>query len=860
MKYGFLLLFLFFVTSSVWSQKIIDPATLVELDANEDLAKAVGYDRLSKYLIDAADARDQQQRINRSQVLDKVVVNMIKDGSAFALIQKDLARGDVYLRDTLVRVFKTFNFSDYQSNKYLEDWATEGAHEIIRKTMNNLTTKESTLRILTDYNMRTPEEWTRILQGMSDVFVGKSPITIPLMADTLVRSRAVSDVIARKSIEDIQKGSINARWDLAFGMTKIMNGYGALARFFAKSQVPEGSWNFEVWRRVVERIGDDPLLREEYIHRLSNAAPLYEQMREVLAQAIEKEGVAFLGGYLEGARIPGSLFVWTRDNLAKSRSELRDLKKPDNVFASTLRLAGAELARKIRRKDDTGYRWANHFFWHLTRPGEAVVFVTRVGMGAGLANDEAAARALTRDMLPFGDDVQVILQNNGAFSYYKGGESEFREKIKNGTVERAALLHYSSTMGRIVLPEAGDYAWTLMLNRRSESSSILLREMLRTAVEAEPKALLGWIQTVRTGDKFLRERFIGFLKEKNRIKNKKNFDAWIESIGAAIAGNDVVGNNDVSDFKGWFIEFFNTPQGWEAIRLRMELESTKVPYRLRDAMEEVLIKDPDAFWRIYSMLTAATGPSVATLLPALKFHVLKSRIPQFLLEEIGFRNTAAADSVDPVWTIMFSQESPLPDSIIKYVTGGAVADEICRLLVLALQKTLSDDKMWKLVSDQAALHLKKTKDTPDQELREAMFAQMNLQVFDTIPFLSKALANPTIKAAWRFRMMNSVKFLGQAYIVANFISRQPDLQPYWSDAVSNIIAREPKIIKVVLEALASRKVGDVVWDRQMTQARRQVIRIILDDRVLFEQLSNEQISGWKTTEFRSMLERKLKGK
>lgn len=843
-------IFLLIFCSATFAQDL-NLKALNEVDADEGLSKAVGYDRLSKFLIDTANPRDQRERINRTQVLDTVISDMVKDGTAYNLIGKDLLRGDVKLRDTLVYLFQSFNFPSEQAISYVERWATDGANETIRQTMVDATSRNTTLRLLSEYSMRTAETWTRVLKGMDDIFSGKSRLSVPILADTVVRSRAVGDKVAAKAIEGVRQGSVTARWDLALGMVKIIDGYGALARELEKSKVPEGSWNVEVWRKVTEKIADDPLLRKEYIDRLAGAAPLYEQMRSVLADAIEKEGDDFVKGYVSGSIIRGSRFEWVTNNLMRANTQLRDLKKFYETMNSIRKLARDELAKKIRRDDDSGWKWANYLIWHLTRIGETVVLTTRLGIARALPNDETTARELARPMTVFGEEFQSAIKHAGAFSYYNGGEAEFRQKVKNGTIDRAALLQYSTTIGRVM--SGSDEAWRQVLQRTSESSDALLRKVIASALQAEPTVLQAWLLTIRNNDLNIRNEFIKFLISKKRVKNAKNFDTWIEAVGAAIQMGQVVGNKDVADFRDWFIEFMDTMQGWRPIRLRLEVESVKVPFFLRDAMERILVQEPERFWRIYGMMTSANGPSIATLIPTLEHYAATSRLPQFLLEEISFRNIAAADSIDPVWAIMLAKDSPLPRRIVDTVTEGAISADIYRLLVMALQGTLKDDKIWARVKAEAKKHLKMSPETPDKEVKKALFEQMTLHGFDSLPFLRYAFGDKVVFDTWRGKMLSSVKFLGQAYILADYLQRNPDLQPQWITAVSSVIAHEPRIMKAVLEALISRRVGDLQWDSQMTRMRREVVRIILDDRVLFEQLYAS-----RNAEFRTAFEKKLK--
>ncbi|MFH1066577.1 MAG: hypothetical protein V1746_01550 [bacterium] len=820
-----------------------------EIDTAEDLARTVGYDRLSKFLVATCDnTQNPNDRIN-GQMLGETIGELIMNGVAFEYMGKDLVRGDVHLRDTLMGLFSNFNFPADQAKVFVKHWAEAGANETVRKTLEGAARRPSALRLLSRYSTESSESWTRTLQGMGDIFDGKSPISIQLMADTVVRIQAVSDQVAKKAIEDIKTGSVESRWVLALGMVNVIQRNGALARFLAKSKPPERSWNLEVWRRFMQKVSNDPLIRDEYIRRIAHAAPLYEEIRAVLEDALSKEGDSFLKGYLQGSIIPKSRFEWVKNALKKTRSELRDLAPIHYDDKSMRALVGEELVKKCKKSE----KWANYLLWHLTRTAEAVVLTTRGALASGLNNNEKAVRDIVKDIEFCDPAFQKMIWEAGGFNYYKGGEAEFHQKIESGKVERPALLHYGAAVGYVLA--TSDEAWGALNESTADRPQHVLRVMLGAAMEADPNTILAWLGTMRNNDFFLRERFVKFLIGKGRTKTEAIFNKWIESVGAAIQNNDVVGNVDVANFRMWFIEFLDTDEGWKAVHQRMKLESSQVPFRLREAMGKILLQEQGRFWRIYGMLVSANGPSVSTLVPKLEHFASASRLPQFLLEEIRLRNIAAADAIDPVWAVMLAPDAPTAERIIQTIVDGSVLSDIYQISATAFIETLSVPRIWRRVKVRACNHLKMKEDAPDKDVQAALFDQLRVAGNKAIPFIRNTMADKSVFDAWRVRLLNSVRFLGKAHIMADFLLSQPDLQKQWITAVSKVIALEPGIMKVVLEALVSRRIGDVTWDKEMTKLRQQVIDIVLGDRVLFEQL----IAG-KNMDFRVAFEKRLREK
>lgn len=829
----------------------VDLEKLREVDTDKDLTLSVGYDRLSKFLIATSNTSDPNIRINRS-LIEEAIAELIHEGKAYQLIADDLRRGDALLYDELVKLFASFNFPINQARKMVEVWPHEGVTETGRATLQNASRRPSALGILRIYSMQTPSRWTHVLEGSRKIMDGESRISFNLLADTLIRARAVPELEAKKYMELVRKQNLPARMELCRGIGKIMEENGALVRYMERAKVtPQNSWALAVWDKVIEKIIDDPLLRREYVERLTTVAPLYDEVSALFLDALKDYGHPFVKGYYAGSIIKGSRFDWVKNNLKSTRNELRDSNTSSGHNAAERRVIIDALVDKCRQSS----KYADWLLWHLTRYGEAIVLPLRHGIAAGLANNEKAARKISSNMIPFNDVFAEILWDSDAFGYYQGGEKEFRKRMEDGTVDRNAILQYGAAAGRVLAQNDQAWAAAVKASRMKRKSRDMMTECISAAIQGDPNTLLAWLQTMRKNDPNLKGAFHKFLFKRNETKDEYTTDQWLESVAGHIRGGHLVGNPEVARFRTLFIEFMNTNSGYDAIWLRLALESIYVPYALREAMGEVLFRYPDRFWRIYGMLTSANGPSIATLVPSIERYSKVSRLPGALLEEISARNVGAADAVDPVWEQVFSEKSPVPPKIVKTVAAGSTLSDVYRLYSLALIGAMNDPSVWKRVREAAYGHMNMNAEAPDIEVKKALYQQLQQRGSEALPFIRVVAEDAEVNEVVRRRMRDAVKYTGQAHLAADFIMRDVELSRFWSDAISKAVAREPGIMRAVLDSLTARRVGDYKWEEEMKKLRKELIALVTGDRVLFEQLIDGKNAEFKKA-FLTLLEQK----
>lgn len=835
------------VASSLYGQEIKFEG-LRNIDIDPDLTKAVGYDRLSKYLVVTADKRDQKIMVNR-QLLDKVVAELITDGSVFDLIGRDLGRGDAELRDKMVGLLQSFNYTSDQADQLVAAWPKEGISESVRAVLRNASRRPGLIAsFFSDYCIVNSMKWSRTLGGMDAIFEGKSPISLDLLADNVVRSRVgINSPQMPGLVSALKGGSIQARWELARGIRQMIANNGPVVRFLANSPVPEKNWNNEVWNGVMTKIIEDPLLRREYYQRLSQVAPLYDELKWVLGEVFRLDGgIDFIKDYLRGTQIPQSRFDFFLRAMMKLQPNLpQGSSYAEGDFASA-RIISEEMAKRVPIDD----KWTMYFFWHLTRLGEGCAAITRANIPTAMSSSEAIARLITAKMGSFPPDLEKIFIIMGAYDYY-GKEAIFREKIQNGTVDRVALLRYSGVVGQALA--FNDDAWKMVLNSKSDRTNAILRSIFAATLEVDPNVLLTWLSVVRVGDLNLKKKFVNFLIQRGYTKDARTFDNWMESVASALQTNQMVGNSDVGDFRKWFNEFLETPEGWQAVRLRLQVETTYCPFALRDAMGDVLLRNEDVYWRIYGMLTSATGPSVTTLIPKIEQFAANGQVPQFLLEEVSARNIYAADAVDPSWDNLLSKDSPIPRKIMDIVLSGSTMSDVYNLSAQAMVGALANPKVWAQVKSVAYNHTKSPETMPDDQVRRLINEELTQQGENALPFMKVIVQDPLTYETWCKRLLSSVRYLGKSQAIADFLLRNPEFQAQWNTEISKMMARDPYSMKVVLSALVARRVGEIEWDKAMRAVRKQMIDLVTGDRVMFEQI----IAG-KNKEFKAAFEARMK--
>jgi|GEM_PF-6084423 len=819
---------------------------LQDVDADPDLGKAIGTDRLSEYLILNATPNDSNQLI-KVHLLVQSIGELLADGSAYPIIAQDLARGDSTLRDLIVRLLTASQMSVDQANQEVQDWANKGASDEVRLIFSHFArSNPDALAALVDHLVHTPRNWSRVLAALDSVYAGTSPIKLDLVIDTVVRNNQMSDTLALDAIKQIKNGDVRGRWAVTAAVKAILPANGALVRYLSLHDPPQQSWYYITWHKLMDTIITDYHLRREYVERLSDTAPLYDSMRNVMADAIRNDSTNFVRGYFGGASIPDSRYLWSYKELLQKHPELKDLKpdKESEADKTSSRMAMSIMADHILADPF----FSNFIMWHLTRASELTVDQIRSSLPIVLSNHEDVDRELAKADSPFGDDVNELVRKLGGYDFYPGKETEFYERQDKGTLEKEAVLQLGNRYGQVL--SSYDAAWDIALDKRGRSEKIF-RDILAASIESDTNVLKAWLFCIRSGNTLLKEDFAKYAISKNYTQDTEKFDKWLDSTVVAVKREDIVNNRDVLNFKKWFSDYMATPTGWGLVKQQLQLESSQVSYRLRQDMGLVLVKDDDRFWRIYGMITAANGPSVTTLLPKLGAFVRSTDLASFLLEEMSKRNLAAIDAGDPVWDKILSEDSVVPMKFMDRLVSGSTMGDDYRLGAMALMSAYSDPVVWAKVKDIAFNHLSLPPNTSDDDARKALFEQISNNGAKATPFIRMTMQMKEPFQVWRERLLNAIRYLGQAPPMADFIDRDPNMRELWRAAVGETVTRDPNVMKVVLTALAERQ-GEDAWMKSLAELRMKLIYIILSDRVLFEQL----IVG-RNKEFKEALDARL---
>ncbi len=806
-----------------------DNDSLLSFDTNPALTSQIGESRLSKWLILHADSANSDQRINFG-LLDQAIVRVIESGHGMVLISADLARGDVDLAQTIQRLLASFNFPETEVQRLLQLLATGTENETLRATLGNAIHRESTLRLIDQYLLETPEDWERSLGCMTDILEGKSEFGLGLLQETFRDSgvfgnKNLTDLIDRAQVKDPE-----AKWVLAQGLHKILAQHGAWSQALRNAVPPGRTFYGAVWRALLDEINGDSMLRQEYHQRLWSADPLYEEFQSLLVIALNSGGDHFIKGYLHASLIPESRFNWVFTHILQSRPEWVGMDASYISTSSALRIQFAEdLSRKVA-KDPA---WSDYLLWELTRPAEAATLTLRLALPSSLGNEAELCRELwaTYDLgLEFSDAVKI----NGLFDFYPGGESEFRHKMELGTAEQAAILQFGSGFGRMAA--FSDIAWSKIVAGKSLRERQRLRVFFRAVFMRDPATVTAWLETIRSNDFALKNGLASWLIHEGKLKDQATFDRWLDSVSEAIRTGRVQGNPDIASFKGWFLDFLQTETGFDQVRSRIAVESFAIPEALRESMALTLQREPKRFWRIYGMLTAIDPqcPISLNLTPQLRQFAKQSQLSNFLMEEVSAQNRAANDAMEPAWRLILALDSPTLRSVLETIRDGSSISDLYGLVTLALQQTITDPKIWSQVEPVLA------QISPELHERTEILSRFDEKMFkegpSTLPLVTVLLSDTAIYREWQSKLLSDVNFMGKGYIISDFIRHHTQLLSEWNRSIADIMVGDPQVAQTMLEALVQRRVGDSAWEEEVSQMRYQLARIILENRVLFESL------------------------
>jgi hypothetical protein len=820
----------------------LDAKKFHAFDNNERLASQLYADSLTKWLVNGSNPQDPQQLVG-VHALDGVIIEMIGDGKAAELVAADLIKGDDQLRLWMQRMLSSYNYAENQANSLLTKWATTGSDETLVTVLNNAAEREETLVSLRSYLTTTSADWVKAVYASNSIIAGTSKIPLDQLRQSLINTGGVEVRGVDALLTAAKDGTPKDRWAVASTLGRIMDGNGSLARSIRATELPEGSFYATAWSRLGSKIAGDPLLLREYAARTRVASEIYQTVRTIMVRALATDGQTFGEGLIEASQIPGSRFEWLVDQALFDRGGVRSVAGgAARMSATTHKVVSFAISNTCAQN----IQWSDFLLWELTRPAEALVMTTRASLPSVLGTDEELAARFARQPLPFGADFESLLATTDAYTFYAGGAAEFRTRIGNKDVERRALLQFGAAIGNLLA--RSDEAWAAALTHvstRGETEHTANFTLLIAAtIEKDNTVANAWVKTLVTNDANLYMTFAAWMRAEGHQSDPDAMKRWLDSVSGAFRSGNLVGNVDISTFKTWLGQFVQNQNGWMATRLRFDVESVTIPYRLREIMVREALSRPEVFWKLYAVICKTSGFAVSTIKPKMVDYANQTGIAKAMLDEIMGQNQLASDAVYPMYDTLLASGSPVLDNLEKVVTDGVSLSNGFGLALLSMRNVGADDASWVLMKHYAASHYNFA-DENSPALRDKFVEDVNANSAQLIPLLKLFFGDKKITEEWRLDISRQVRFCGKAYIVATLIRRDFALSRLWAETLAKTITEDPSVVKSMVDSLGARRVGDARWNNNIRMMKVRLAELVFGDRVFFEQLTSDHNQSYR---------------
>jgi len=805
------------------------PDKFAQLDCDPKLSAQLGTDRISKWIVSKA-SKDADSQIN-DQFLRESISLVMEDGSFGEALCADLSKGDDALRNTVARTLYTYNFSEAQSANMIDTWAATGSDDNLTAIFGNAAHSDQILDLFAQYCLNVDSGWILGVDVTNKIISGRSIVPLEVLRQALVNTVGFEPRSASELVRGAQRGELKSKFAVAAQLPSLLGSNGSLARFIRSSPLPQDSLYKKIWDKVSARIAADPLLIQEYVRRSIGASVLYDDLRGILLGAIRRFGRdRLVPNFLRAAKIPQSRFEYIVKQVTPPRTTAFASSVPNDEVRARMSERLAELCEQKTA-------WTDFILWHLTRVGEAAAITSRSAILWATNDDEELARKLADKPALFGAAFESKLLKTDAYGFYPGGSAEFRAKAKSQEADPRSYLQFSRALCRLL--SQSDAAWGDALNHvlssGDQNSAAALRALLAATVQRDNASALAWAKTIQQNDHLLNERFRQFLLANGQARDPDTYARWLDSINAAYRTDDILGNTELASFKEFLVQFMASPGGWDAITLRLSVESVDIPYTIRSVMIAYCESQQDEFWNLYSVACATNGLSVATLKAHMIDFANNTDLPRFLLDEIANQNQLAADAVDPIWEKLLRNDGPLVHRIQKDMEDGLALSNQFALATLALDDTLARKDYWEMAAPIAARTIGNG-DPSDPTLQERFRERLTTEADKLVPAFSEMFQNPKLQERWRQSLLNAVRFTSKAYILAALIRTDFDLSKQWADSIYELVTRDPMILRYMLESLSSRKLGNPRWTKNVDGMLGSLMNILVSDRVLVEQL------------------------
>lgn len=828
------------------------PEKLDKLDSCADITKQTTGDRLSKVLLPIANEILGEKDIYLvTKTLDEAVVGMCQGAGAQALIVGALKDGDALLADSLKNALIALNLPSATAAAVVEKWATSGGDETLASLLGNAEGTPDVSSALAGYFRNADDDWVKLSRGVTRLVFGAAETGRQSLAVAVANATGETMNGVMAHINKAKQGDFRELWNLTADSKKILTSRGALARAIMEQQTAEGSFYEAGWGAVCNKIAGSGPLTKEYMRGTERMTPLLDAYVTCLRDALrddKRDGL--VAGILLGAEIPSSRFRWMAEELSGVSFQALGDKLSTERDAKR---AKDDMSVAIAKCLDKDGLWGGALLWHLTRPAEAVALSTRMALSDSLAGDETFSKDYIKYGAPLGIIADGAVELYGGYSYYPGGRLELMKKCETGEVKREALLRLNKAIAEALL--ADDKAWDNVLIEGDASG--WLKKVVIDTVSRVPSAGACWAQTMTKNDPSLAAGFTRWLAENKALPEEEgNVNRWLSSVAVSASSGQSFGNADVARFKKLFSEFLATPEGWKLARRRLLLEGAGFPGVLRGLLSRTITGAPNDFWKLFKILTASNGDSMARLRPELSAYIEASRLPKMILDEAAAQNAFAADASAPLWRVLLEPDGKAVQELRKTMQDVKVMTSPFALGNLCMIETVASEEGWERAGLVAPALLEKIrylggKTEGDNDKDRLIYALTNHAgacswVYSTL------LGDKDFREAWAGRVMSKVLYMGKAPAIAWLFVKNDELFALWKQEMGLQVSKDPYVLRAFIDSLVTRRIGDSAWQEQVDAVKYAVSRAVFGDRILVEQML-----GYPGMEYRKTLNQKV---
>ena len=845
------------VTSGAYAQQPamrLSAENLGRLDGDREVAALVDNDRLSRQLMsDAAAGGEEEDSGDRvtSRMLLEALVRMHQSGGLEEAIVRDLRRGDDILSRSLQSALVALNMPGQSAKGLVEQWALRGPDENLGGVLANMESTPDVGAAMVGYFFDADADWVKLSRGVSalvsgDADQGREALGIAVANATGASLKAVMNRIAKA-----REGDYSQLWNLMADARKILASQGALAREILSQQNLGGSFYETGWRAACARIAEEQLLTEAYMSGTSALTPLYTAFVDNLEQAMRGgKREELVGSMILGSYMPESRFRWMVERLSGSTyaAITSDMKTGKGA-----KLVRSGMSESLEKAISTDPLWPGVLIWHLTRPAEATALATRLSFPDSHGADEEFARRYVLEGAPLGGVVESYVEARGGYGHYPGGKREMQERVESGEVQREALLRLAQTVTSVLATE--DKPWDSALDQSTQGGWI--NRMVIEAIERVPACAVTWIQTLNRNDKSLADGFGEWLVQNKALPSEQsNAQRWIASVSAAGSAGQGFGNTDMAIFKRRFTEYLATPDGWSKAGLRLRLEGVGFPTVLREMLVEAALLYPDGFWKLFRMLAASKGDTMARLRPFLQDYISSSRLPKMVLEEAAAQNAFAADAGAPMWKALLQPEGEAVAKLRETMERVQVMTPQFALGNLCFIEEFFSSEGWEKAEPMSTAMMEKVLSKgvqlPGATTKDRLSYALTNHAAECGWIYSTMLDDPAFRKRWSGRVVAKVLFMGKAPGAAWLFLQDEKLMEIWRQEMGRQVAADPYLLRAFVDSLVTRRIGDRAWTAQVDGIRRNIAGAVYYDRIL-----TEQMLAFPGLEYRQTLDRQV---